>query len=114
MQAEERERWNQARARREELQRIRQEQLDRLEKTKRFAARWREAAELRAYADALQAAGRGPTAASQDQSREEEVAWLRTVANWLDPLIAAVGRQSMTLGPTERRSTRVALARPAR
>lgn len=83
---EERERWDRARKRREELAAVRQVELERLKKTEELAQRWRRATELRQYADALQTAGQGESAAKVNQTLESEVAWIRNAADWLDPL----------------------------
>ena len=84
---EENERWRQADARRQAREARRRAELQRLEKTEKFAEEWHRATRLRAYASALEAAGRGPTAATDDVSMASELAWIRTAADWLDPLV---------------------------
>ena len=84
---EESERWKQEWARKEAQQEFKRKQLDRLDKTQTFAKDWRRAAELREYANALERAGSGPTAAATNQSLESELVWIRLAADCLDPLV---------------------------
>lgn len=89
MRAEEHERWRQRCSEREAWEAARRNELERLKKTEEFAQRWRRAAELRSYANALERVGKGPTAATANQSLAEELKWVRNAADWLDPLVSA-------------------------
>jgi hypothetical protein len=82
MNEEDRLRREAAWAEHQELVRLRDTELARLEKTEKKASKWRRAQELRAFATALECAS-----IETSDERAGKVAWIRNAADWLDPLI---------------------------
>lgn len=81
MRDEEHLRWQAAQERREALEVRRDEELERLEQTEKWIADWKRAADLRAFAAALE------SGAQSEDNPAAEVAWIRNAADWLDPLV---------------------------
>lgn len=81
MRDEEHQRWQAAQKRREALEARRDEEFERLKQIEKWVADWKRAADLRAFAAALE------SALQPDQSPTVEVSWIRNAADWLDPLV---------------------------
>ena len=84
LRTEEQERWRQAAMRREALEARRSAALARLKQAEESASQWRRANWLREYAGALEGFLSRNTAA---EPATAEITWLRSAADWLDPLV---------------------------
>ena len=87
MREEERKRWQAAEARRQVRERRREKELERVKQVEEWAASWRRAESLRAFATALEQAERIDRNEPITPEAVEQLAWIRNAADWLDPLV---------------------------
>ena len=85
--------------RRLELEQLRQEESERFRRLELEAMDWRQANLIRDYVKAVEESGKGTEDLSEQTGRDEWVAWARSKADWLDPLIA---REDPVLGKRKR------------